>query len=166
MAAVIIDSADHGDICAELESLRLGKSPRLHWREESSTRQFLIAGRIAAMPMRGIVAVHLHDRDVRAERARRRCLERLLVELDQLHVPEAFIESRSREQDHSDLLLVMAVRRSGVLSKNIMIEWRSSYQEPLLWAADAVVGATTWWLDGHAAGLDLLHEKVSVIDLD
>ncbi|GAA4210275.1 hypothetical protein GCM10023074_56430 [Microbispora amethystogenes] len=61
---------------------------------------------------------------------------------------------------------MMAIRRSGALSRNITIGWRSSYQEPLLWAADAVVGATTWWLDGRAACFDLLHEKVSVIDLD
>nr|WP_263641792.1 hypothetical protein [Microbispora cellulosiformans] len=44
----------------------------------------------------------------------------------------------------------MAIRRSGALSRNITIGWRSSYQEPLLWAADAVVGATTWWLNGRA----------------
>lgn len=159
MGAVIIDSADHHSIQANLESLRLGKSRRLHWREETTTRQLSIAKEIAGIPMRGIVTVHLHKKETRTERARRRCLERLLIEPDQAGVTLALIESRSPDRDHADLLLLMGIRKARALSRDIVIMWQSSYEEPLLWAADAVVGATTWWLDGHPACFKLLGEK-------
>ncbi len=166
MAAAIIDSADHGTVRAELESLRLGKNPRLHWRDEPPARQLSITGRITKMPIQGIVTVYLHDRETKTERARRKCLERLLVELDQTGVSMAYIESRAPDKDHLDLLLLMGARKARTVSKNLTVIWQSSYEEPLLWAADAVVGATTWWLDGHAACFDLLGEKVSMIGLD
>ncbi len=166
MAAVIVDSGDHDDIRATLESLRLGKSPRLHWRDESPPRQLMIAERLSNMPVRGVVAVHLHEKETRSERARRLCLERLLVELDKAGVAVATIESRSPSQDHLDLLLLMGVRRTRTLSENIRIIWRPSHEEPLLWAADAVVGATTWWLDGQVVYFDLLAERVQIICLD
>ncbi|MEU0478546.1 hypothetical protein ABZ260_05065 [Streptosporangium sp. NPDC006013] len=132
MAAVVVDSTDHDDIRATLESLRLGKSPRLHWREESSARQLAITKRLAGMPVHGIVTVYLHGKETRTERARRRCLEKLLVELDHAGVTTVLIESRSPDQDHLDLLLLMGVRKTRALSKNIRVSWQSSHKEPLL----------------------------------
>ncbi|RCG32737.1 hypothetical protein DQ384_04475 [Sphaerisporangium album] len=166
LAAVIVDSTDHDDIRAVLRSLRLGKNTRLHWREESSARQLAISKRLADMPIRGIVAVHLYGKETRTERARRRCLQRLLVELDGMGVSTVIVESRSPGQDHLDLLLLMAARKTYRLSKNMTVSWQSSYEEPLLWAADSVVGATTWWLDGRTDCFDLLTGQVHVICLD
>ena len=165
MAAVLIDSADHAEVRSELEALRLGKSPRLHWRDESSARRLAVTEALTKMPLRGFVTVCLHDRGVRTERARRRCLERLLMELDQTGVVTTLIESRSAPQDHADLLMVMAMRKARALSKSLTVLWQSSYAEPLLWAADAVVGAATWWLDGHPDYFNLLGERISVLDL-
>ncbi|MER5620266.1 hypothetical protein ABT061_04400 [Streptosporangium sp. NPDC002544] len=166
MAAVIMDSADHDDIRATLESLRLGKSPRLHWREESAARQLAIAGSIATMPMKNIATIHIFNRGLPYERARRICLERLLYELDQEGVITATIESRSPKLDHLDLLLVMGIRRGRTLSGNIKITWEQPGQEPLLWGADAVAGATTWWLDGQTGGFKLLADRIRLICLD
>lgn len=73
---------------------------------------------------------------------------------------EVVIESRSPSQDHLDLLLVMALRKSRAISKAIMVNWLPSHAEPLPWAADAVVGATTWWIGGHSACFERLHERV------
>ncbi|WP_433365035.1 hypothetical protein [Streptosporangium sp. CA-115845] len=166
MAAVIVDSADQDDIRITLESLRLGKSPRLHWRDESPARQLIIAERLASMPIRGIVTVHLHSRDIRTERARRRCLERLLTEVDHAEVTTVAIESRSPEQDHLDRGLLTGLRMAHILPKNLTVTWRPSVSEPLLWAADAVVSATTWWLDGRTRYYDLLAEQVRMICLE
>ncbi|GIH72631.1 hypothetical protein [Sphaerimonospora thailandensis] len=166
MAAVIIDSADHGDVRTELESLRLGKSPRLHWRDESPARQLAITERLVNMPIQGIVTVYLHGKEVRTERARRRCLERLLIEVEQTGVSTVVIESRSPEQDHLDRGLLTGLRTANVLPKSLTVIWKPSVSEPLLWAADAVVSATTWWLDGRARYYDLLVKQVRAICLE
>ncbi|WP_067183935.1 DUF3800 domain-containing protein [Microtetraspora niveoalba] len=166
MAAVVMDAADCEDVRVDLESLRLGKSPRLHWRDESPTRQLAIAERIADMPIRGIVTVYLHGGEVRTERARRRCLERLLIEVDKAGVAAVSIESRTPEQDHLDRGLLTGLRKARVLPKSLTVRWQPSASEPLLWAADAVVGATTWWLDGQTRYYDLLCERVHMICLE
>ncbi|WP_167521604.1 hypothetical protein [Microbispora triticiradicis] len=166
MAAVVIDSADHEAVRANLESLRLGKSSRLHWRDESPTRQLVITQRLATMPIRGIVTVYLHDKEVRTERARRRCLERLLLEVEQIGASKVVIESRSPEQDHLDRGLLTGLRMASTLPKSLTVMWQPSVSEPLLWAADAVVSATTWWLDGRANYYDLLIEQVHTICLE
>ncbi|WP_229811326.1 hypothetical protein [Streptosporangium pseudovulgare] len=166
MAAVIVDSTDHDDIRVSLQALRIGKSPRLHWREETPARRLAVTKTLTDLPIRGIVTVYLHEKETRTERARRRCLEALLIELDQAGVASVLIESRSPSQDHLDLLLLMGARKARVLSKEIRVSWRSSHKEPLLWAADTVVGATTWWLDGCADCFDLLTDQVRVICLE
>ncbi|MGN9782552.1 DUF3800 domain-containing protein [Nonomuraea sp. ZG12] len=163
MAAIVIDSSGHDEARLTLESLRLGKNPRLHWRDEPVARQRIIADAIARMPLAAVVAVHIFDRTCRTERARRRCLERLLLELENTGVAEVVMESRTPGQDHLDLLMVMALRKSRTLSKAVTVNWLPSHQEPLLWAADAVVGATTWWIDGQSAGFERLEERVRVV---
>ncbi|MET8138677.1 hypothetical protein ABZU32_00065 [Sphaerisporangium sp. NPDC005288] len=82
MAAVIMDSADHDDIRTTLESLRLSKRHRLHWRDESPPHRLHIAETVAKLPLQSIVTVRIHDKNVRHERARRLCMEHLLYELD------------------------------------------------------------------------------------
>jgi len=118
------------------------------------------------MHVTAVVTVHIYDRTRRTERARRRCLERLLLELENAGVAEVVIESRAPSQNHSDLLMIMALRKSRTISKAITVNWRPSHQEPLLWAADAVVGAITWWIDGRGAGFECLEDHVKVVCID
>ncbi|GAA1274261.1 hypothetical protein GCM10009677_29310 [Sphaerisporangium rubeum] len=165
MAAVIIDSADHDDIRTTLESLRMGKRGRLHWRDESSPHRLHIAETVAKLPLCGIVTVRIHDRSVRHERARRLCLERLLQELDMSGVETVVLESRCTE-DRLDRSLLTSLRRSRRVSLTMKVSWESPFHEPLLWAADTVVGATTWWLDGEPRYFDALAGQVRVICLD
>ncbi|MEW9532648.1 hypothetical protein [Microbispora sp. NPDC049125] len=166
MAAVIIDSADHEGVRADLESLRTGKSRRLHWREESSTRHLVICEAIARMPLQSLVTIHIFSRGVPYERARRLCLERLLHELDQARVGLTTIESRSAKMDRLDLLLIMGIRKAKRLSDTIRAIWQYPEEEPLLWAADAVAGAVTWWLDGRFDGFNALTGRTHLVFID
>ncbi|MET8154913.1 hypothetical protein ABZT47_00990 [Sphaerisporangium sp. NPDC005289] len=166
MAAVLVECAHHEQVRAALESLRLGKSQRLHWRDESAKRQLTIAERLAELPISGIVTVCLYSRGVRTERARRRCLERLLPEVERAGAATASIESRSPEQDHLDRGLLTGLRATGVVAKSLTVTWQPSVSEPLLWAADAIVSATTWWLDGRTRCYDVLSERIHMICLE
>ncbi|MBG0813480.1 hypothetical protein [Planomonospora sp. ID82291] len=165
MAAVIADSADHDDIRLALESLRLGKRRRLHWRDESPAHRLDIARTLTKLPLHSIVTVCIHDRGIRHERARRLCLERLLCELDARDIEEVVLESRYAE-DRLDRSLLTGMRRSRRVSLAMEVRWISPYDEPLLWAADAMVGATTRWLDGHSQCFDVLADQIRVICLE
>jgi hypothetical protein len=165
MAAVIMKSTDHDDIRTALEALRLGKRRRLHWRDESPAHRTDIAETLAKLPIDGIITVHLHEKSVRHERARRLCLERLFHELDTENAAKVTVESRSGE-DRLDRSLLTGLRRCRQVSLAMEVDWQSPFDEPLLWAADAVVGATTWWLDGQPAYYKVLADQIRIICLD
>ncbi|MBO3750197.1 hypothetical protein J5X84_29285 [Streptosporangiaceae bacterium NEAU-GS5] len=162
MGAVVLESAHHDTVRVTLESLRLGKKPRLHWRDESSAHRLVIAQQLAGLPISGVVVVLFYDGATRTERARRRCFERLLVELEQAGVETVVVESRSPTMDLQDRRLLTALRRSRTIHKDTHVSWQQSFDEPILWAADAVASATTWWLDGDRRYFDLLADQVRV----
>ncbi|WP_433516287.1 hypothetical protein ACQP2T_12415 [Nonomuraea sp. CA-143628] len=165
MAAALIDPANKNDIHEALSALRLGNRRRLHWRDESSSHRLHIAKTLADLPFTALAVVHVHGRDTRHERARRLCLERLLHELGERKTAEVIIENRPG-QDRLDRGLLTGLRRARRVPRSMEVRWESPLNEPLLWAADAFVGATTWWLDGHPQYFNILAEQITLICTD
>jgi hypothetical protein len=89
---------------------------------------------------------------IRQERARGRCFERLLWELDQAGVTKVVFESRTPHQDRTDRRRVDGLRGRGVITGELRAEWRRGAEEPLLWAPDIVLGALG---DARVAGTEL-----------
>ncbi|WP_245725804.1 hypothetical protein [Propionibacterium cyclohexanicum] len=89
---------------------------------------------------------------IRQERVRGRCFERLFWELDQAGVTKVVFESRTPHQDQTDLRRIDGLRSRGVITGDLRAEWRRGAEEPLLWAADIVLGAVG---DARAAGTEL-----------
>lgn len=82
LAAVLVESEQAEVVQSVLESVRYGRSTRVHWRVERPERRGMLAKTVAGLPITGVVTVCLHHSElVKSERARRLCLRRLLVEL-------------------------------------------------------------------------------------
>lgn len=90
------------------------------------------------MDIAAIVTVGSPMERSKQERARRCCLERLLYELDQFGVSEAWLESRTAVQDRRDLRLVDTARRKRLISHSLQVSFARPAGEPLLWLPDAV----------------------------
>jgi hypothetical protein len=101
LAAVIADGAAVESLREDLQALTERKIVRLHWVAESAKRRDVIAETIAGLGIVAIVVVGSPVHRQKQERARRCCLERLLYELDQLDVSQAWLESRAPSQDIS-----------------------------------------------------------------
>jgi hypothetical protein len=138
------------------------KIVRLHWVAESTKRRDLIVETVAALGVVAIVVVGSPVHRQKQERARRCCLERLLYELDQLGVNQAWLESRAPAQNKRDRSLVDSARRKGLLSYRTSIEFARPLQEPMLWLPDAVAGAVTAANLGEQRWLLALSELVVV----
>lgn len=165
LAAVVTEDAALDGLRADLEALTERKVARLHWVAESAKRRDAIAETIAGL---GIVAVAVAGSPVhrqKQERARRCCLERLLYELDQFGVREAWLESRAPAQDKRDRSLVDSARRKGLLSQRLSIGFARPLQEPMLWLPDAVAGSITAAHLGEPRWLLALSEVVAVHQL-
>ncbi|MFC4063245.1 hypothetical protein ACFOWE_33610 [Planomonospora corallina] len=143
MAAVLVPPA-----CAEvyrmaLRGLLLRNQRRLHWRDEKDRRRTQLAETVGALGPSGIVIVGTGLDRGRQERARRKCMERLLWELVNRGVGEVVFESRGSHLDNSDRVMIDVMRTRNLLPDRIRAVWRDPVLEPLVWMPDIVAGAAS-----------------------
>lgn len=141
LAATVADIDHVAEIRDRLRSLLMGKNQRLHWRDESSKRRRTIAATIAEYEIAHTVVIGTPLNQHKQERARRICMELLLMELDRRGVQQVWIESRKTNQDSRDLKMVDAVRSKSLISAALRLDFAQPTAEPMLWIPDAVAGA-------------------------
>jgi hypothetical protein len=163
LAAVLVDEGVAARCRTELEQLRVGRARVLHWRNERPDRRKMIAATLAGLPVAGVVAVRFYAYEGRTERARRQCLDVLLRELERRGVQRVLVESRRAPQDKRDRDLLTGLRRIGV-ARTLTVSWGPSTSDPILWAADCVAGAVTWWFDDQPEYLTTLGERVELLE--
>jgi len=141
LAATIADPAACVPLRAELRSLLARRSPRLHWRDEPPARQLFIAARMASYGLAHTVVVGAPLDRRKSERARRFCLEALLLNLQAAGVRQVWIESRGPIENDRDRSMVNAMRAKHLLTAPLVVDFAQPIQEPMLWIPDAVAGA-------------------------
>jgi hypothetical protein len=167
MAAVLVPDDRAEAHRTALRGLLQKHHRRLHWRDENDRRRAEIATAIAGLRPRGLVVVGEGLDPSHQERARRKCMERLLWELEQRRVAEAVFESRSRDMDRRDREMVARLRGRRVTSARLPVVWESPDVEPLLWLPDVIAGAASlveagvqaYWKD---LGADVAIDKFDI----
>lgn len=144
LAAVMIRASEAEQVRAAVLAATPHRMRKLHWYEG------LHAQRISWLDLLvravQIVVVRFEGAPARVERRRRRCLERLVWELEQRGVRRVVFESRGVQADDGDRSLIDALRRRGI-GRSLRHEHVRGVDEPLIALADLACGA-------HAAGLD------------
>ncbi|MFC7382090.1 hypothetical protein [Sphaerisporangium rhizosphaerae] len=163
LAAVVLPAERLDQVRSVMDALRHGKAPTVHWRTERAPRRSLIANTVASLDCASMVAVGFYGTPSRSERARRRCLERLLPELSIQRAGAVILESR-REQDARDRAILTALRRQGRISSEMSVNWQRAGSDAALWTADVVAGIVTGWLDGDQQWWPLLEQQVTLLD--
>lgn len=149
----------------QIARLRLPGQAKLHWSDESEGRRVVIADTVAACDLEHIVVVrsgHLSDK---VERRRRKCLERLLFELEKMSITEVVAESRGRADDRRDMDLLNALRGRQVVTSPIRLTHSVGRDEPMLWIPDAVCGAITNYRTGNPNHREALQSRLTVIEV-
>lgn len=82
-------------------------------------------------------------------------MERLMWELEECDVEHVTFESRSPEQDKQDLRRIDGLRSRKTLGPTVRADWTPGRAEPLLWAADVMVGLVG---DAKATGAEIVPE--------
>ncbi|WP_439692205.1 DUF3800 domain-containing protein [Curtobacterium sp. SP.BCo] len=138
LAAVVIDLDEEPDARRAVEHLRPTRMRKLHWYEA------LTAQRISWLDLLRraveILVIRYDGVAARPERRRRRCLERLVHELDLRGVRHLVFESRGPHADRSDQKMIDTMRARG-LGVHLRHEHRRGTDEPLLALADVACGA-------------------------
>jgi hypothetical protein len=139
LTACVLDSETVDAARASMEALRPAPNEKLHWRETSAKRdRRRIVDTVAALPSRFHVVVRVAVND-NPERRRAKALERLLLELEAIHVRQLVLESRTANQDRLDRNVLGGLRARKLVT-TIRLDHVAGKLEPLVWVADVVCG--------------------------
>ncbi|GAB6986541.1 hypothetical protein [Nocardioides pyridinolyticus] len=156
LAAAVADREDCGGTREQLRDLVPRGAVRLHWRGEGDPRRAIITSTIASCDLINAVVVGSPLDHRRQERARRKCMQRLLHELEALGVSQVWVESRTKTLNRKDLQMVDALRGEGVITRALRVDFRLPSEEPMLWVPDAVAGAVS----AARKGTETTHRKL------
>lgn len=150
LAAALIDDEHLDQLRDTMTQLKPNHHRKLHWNEEPASSRAKIAETIAACPALHVVVIRASDSTEPSERRRRKCLERMLYELDTADVGAAVLESRGRKPDLRDLQMVNVLRIRKAISDRLRVNHIEGPGEPALWVADCVAGAVGAYRSGTA----------------
>ena len=142
LAATIAGTERCDAIRTELRRLVVSPTKRLHWNAEAASTRHGVSAAISDLGLDHL-AVIAPATAKKQERARRKCLERLLHELGQREVTRVWLESRQHHLDARDRDMVAALVGSGGIRRTLTVDFARPLDEAMLWIPDAVAGMTT-----------------------
>jgi hypothetical protein len=150
-----------------LRELLLKGAQRIHWRDESTPRRLKIASAIADHDLLHVIVVGAPIDARKQERARRRCMERLVFELGVLSVSQVWLETRTRSLNDRDRRMFAALHAKHAMPADLRIDFALPTAEPMLWVADAVAGSIGQARRGVGRDVrDALGHGVTEIDIE
>lgn len=170
LAAVVLEPDKCDDVRETMLELRQRLRGRkagdkLHWNHLDSRQQQDAVKQVTALPGFHVVTVGSPVPQRRQERARAVCLGRLVIELHRLGVTQLLMEAREQDLNMRDVRTVAGTRHLLPKGSEFRVDHEFGLQDPVLWAADLVAGATrahqlgdsTYWemLTGHILKIEV-----------
>lgn len=166
LAAALIDPDALDKVRAQIRTLLIPRQRKLHWRDESIRRRVAIAETIAGLDSLHVVVARTSDNPHEAsERRRRKCLERMVYELDRRGVDLIVAEGRESSQNMSDMKVFNALRSNQTIGVRLRLHHQPGPVEPALWIADAVAGAVVAARTGDSRYFGTIEHLVDVVEL-
>jgi len=166
MAAVVLDDTTSQGVSDLARGLRRRASGAFHWRHELDASRRTMLDLIALVSDAQVVVVSKPVPGRRQERARARCTESLLGQLQALlpSVRDVVFESRGHLLDQREAQRIEGMRGQGRTDPELRYAFDTKAQ-PLLWLADAVAGAATSDLTASTRYLDRLRDRLYRVDI-
>jgi len=161
VAAACIESRDLEFSRQALRDLNPSDS-KLHWHRERPQARRALLRAMADLPSAYFTVTRISV-DERPERQRRLCLRTLISELKGSGLGRAVLESRGIAGDRRDRAALDWQARTG--PSPISIHHSLGIDEPLVWSADFVCGATWAQFNGNDSYVSIL-EKMNITNLE
>jgi hypothetical protein len=143
LAAALFDTAAAVEAQAAMRDLaRTLGVMRVHWHDLDADRREFVAAAVEKLDFETTVIV-ASPPSRNQERARRQCLAALLWTAAHRRVNALTFESRGGRRDREDLKAVDTLRKGRRVPVGQRIEFALPVDEPLLWVADTIAGATS-----------------------
>lgn len=165
LAAAVIEARSCDEVRDRMRGL-LTRSPKakLHWKDLEDPQRLRVIEAVAGLPTTHLVTVGTPLAPRRQERARRCCLEELVVALEARGVETLYLENRPRQLNRKDIDTLDACRAKKQASR-LRVRHALPSEEPALWVADVVAGAygsTRGGMDPYWAPLAELVTEIEV----
>lgn len=148
-AATIIHETDRDPIRSEVAALRGQHQKKLHWYDEPAFRRDKLVGAVAGYTALHQVVVRHCGPDEKPERRRRKCLQQLLLDLQDAGVAMLVMEARQEAQNIRELHWFNGLRSQRIITSPMKLTHIKGPAEPLLALPDLVAGAVGEDLKGH-----------------
>jgi hypothetical protein len=156
LGAVLADTADLDRLRADLRDLRRPGQRRVHFTKESNPRRREILSALVASGIR----TRVYSCPARAVEAREACLLALVADIVPAGASRLVLESRET-MNHRDLRVINnALRKCGERTLDYL--HLRPVEEPVLWAADAVVWAVGAGGDWRRRAAPLVEEHIRI----
>ena len=143
VAAVVILDDEAQQIRDQVRSAT-PRGRRFHWRTEERRERDNMLNILAALPPQSVRAYAAQPcPSDKTERARRKCIESLLLDIHGSDVRALVLESRQERNDKRDREVLAHFARIGLVAGEVTYRHERPQAEPLLWAADAVAGVVS-----------------------
>jgi hypothetical protein len=153
LGTVLVNENDLSDLEYTLNYLNQFKDFKIHWHTLRDKEKMVIVEQIKNAFHECIyVQVTISDKK-KAERARRKCLEQMLWQLDtkiinEMRVKELILESRMPNQNKLDMKMYDYMLATGVISGQMKMRIEKPLDYRALWLADIVLGIIGDYLTG------------------
>lgn len=163
LTASIIDLTEAEEIRCALHTLRTGAG-KLHWYKSDPHRKLDLAKAVGALGLDHLAIIG-RGQNLHPERARRKCMERLLPEVESAAVDMVTFEARQSRNDRQDRELIAVCRRKRLLSARLHATFVPGGTEPLLWVADVACGAALAAQRGELSYLEQFGDSAQLLTM-
>ena len=138
MCAALIEDHELEEIRHVMRRMRKG-STKLHWYEESSQRRHQLLTVVSELNIQFAIS-HQTGFPSQQPLMRRACIRQLAQELARKGVDQLTLEARNRVDDRRDIIDINWMRQSE--GSSLWLQHLRGVDEPLLWIADLICGAS------------------------
>ena len=164
LTASLVDLTEAETIRDALHALQAGAA-KLHWSKEPPSRRSEFVKAISSLACVSTVVVGTGI-PLHTERARRKCLEALLPEVEASGITMLTAEARQLRNNKLDQQTVAVCRRKRIISDVLHLDFVPGGAEPLLWLPDIVCGAVLAAHRGDGSYLEQLADSALQLHID
>lgn len=140
LAAALIEGQLTDDVREVVRPLRVAGT-KLHWRDLDRRQRDKVVDVVAGLEALHLVVIATPLDPRRQERARAKCIQRMLSHLGGLGVHQMVLEQRTESLNRLDQKLITKLRGTRAFPAFLTVDFRQPSKEPLLWLPDVVAGA-------------------------
>lgn len=164
LTASIVHLADAEETRSMLYTLRTG-TRKLHWYKSDPQHRLELAKAVSVLGV-SHTAVAGRGQPLVAERARRKCMEVLLPELEYAEVDMTLFEARQNRNNRHDTNMVDACRRKKLIKEGFHATFALPGDEPLLWIPDIACGSVLAAQRGDTSYLEQFGTAIRVLNIN